>query len=61
MVYNIAEACKEWMVTRNIKALSMHEQMTERQKIAEAPVIEVQPRGVENHLETVTAMSYFSM
>ena len=35
MMYNISEAVKEWMQDRNVKQLSMHEQMTERQKLAE--------------------------
>ena len=33
--YNLTEAVKEWMVERNVKQLSMHEQMTEKSRIAE--------------------------
>jgi hypothetical protein len=32
MLYNIGEAVKEWMAERNIKPMSMHEQMMERQR-----------------------------
>ncbi len=42
MLYNIGEAVKEWMAERNVKPMSMHEQMMERQRQEETAAQQAQ-------------------